>query len=56
MQALAEAMAALNGKTADAMGGTASGVAKRVRATVGFVGGQGQVFGPNDTGGKKGNG
>ena len=54
VKALAETMAAENGKGMDAMKGTASEVAKRLRADVGFVGGAGEVFGVNDTGGKKG--
>jgi hypothetical protein len=41
IQALAEAMAALNGKTAAAMGGTASEVAKRIRAECKLKGGKG---------------
>jgi hypothetical protein len=51
--ALAAAMAAENGKEPDAMKGTASEVAKRLRTEIGFVGGQGQVFAVDDTGGKK---
>jgi len=54
VKALAETMAAENGKGMDARKGTASEVAKRLRADVGFVGGAGEVFGVNDTGGKKG--
>jgi hypothetical protein len=40
VQALAEAMAALNGKTFEAMGGTASGVAKRLRSETSLPSGQ----------------
>lgn len=54
VSALAAAMAAENGKDIDAMKGTASEVAKRLRTEIGFVGGQGQVFAVDDTGGKKG--
>jgi hypothetical protein len=46
-------MAAECGKDVDAMKGTASGVAKRLRVDVGFVGGAGEVFAADDTGGKK---
>ena len=50
---LARAMAAENGKDWEVMKGMASGVAKRLRTEVGFVGGTGEVFTTDDTGGKK---
>ena len=53
VSALAAAMAAENGKDIDAMKGTASEVAKRLRTEIGFVGGHGTVFAADDTGGKK---
>lgn len=51
--ALAAAMAAENGKDLDAMKGTASEVAKRLRGDIGFMDGGGVAYGVNETGGKK---
>lgn len=53
VSALAAAMAAENGKDIDAMKGTASEVAKRLRGDIGFMGGGGVAYGVNETGGKK---
>lgn len=53
VSALAAAMAGENGKDPDAMKGTASEVAKRLRGDVGFMGGGGVAYGVNETGGKK---
>lgn len=53
VSALAAAMAGENGKDPDAMKGTASEVAKRLRSDVGFMGGGGVAYGVNETGGKK---
>ncbi len=43
VQALAETMAALNGKSVSAMGGTASEVAKRIRTECKLMGGKAQT-------------
>jgi NAD(P)-dependent dehydrogenase (short-subunit alcohol dehydrogenase family) len=50
IQALAEAMADENGKTVDAMLGVASGVGKRLRADIGFRGGEGKIYGMDEKG------